>query len=191
MNHLKQSYLNEVVPKLMKDLGFANVHCVPKIEKVVINIGVGDTAQNAKLLDAAVAELESIVGQKPVVTRAKKSIAGFKIRQGMPIGLTVTLRSDRMYDFLAKLVGIVLPRIRDFRGLNPGSFDGSGNYNLGLKDQLVFPEINYDSVQRLRGMNITIVTSVADDKSAFHLLSALGMPFKKSNKYFAQTQDAA
>ena len=177
---LKERYEKEMVPALMKELGFDNKFQIPHLEKVIVNIGLGDGAQNAKLFDAGVEELQMITGQKPVVTRAKKSIAGFKIRQGMPIGAKVTLRGDRMYDFIAKLTGIVLPRIRDFRGLNPKGFDGRGNYNLGLKDQLVFPEIPYDKVQRMRGMNITIVTSGRTDMEARMLLDQLGFPFRKA-----------
>ena len=177
---LKERYKNEIVPALKKDLGAANNFQIPRLEKVVVNIGLGDGAQNAKLFDLGLSELQSITGQKPIVTRAKKSIAGFKIRQGMPIGAKVTLRGDRMYDFIAKLTGIVLPRIRDFRGLSTKGFDGRGNYNLGLKDQLVFPEINYDQVQRMRGMNITIVTSAGVDMEARTLLEHLGFPFAKA-----------
>jgi large subunit ribosomal protein L5 len=177
---LKKRYEKEVVPVLMKELGYDNKFQIPHLEKVIVNIGLGDGAQNAKLFDAGVEELQLITGQKPIITRAKKSIAGFKIRQGMPIGAKVTLRGERMYDFIAKLTGIVLPRIRDFRGLSPKGFDGRGNYNLGLKDQLVFPEINYDKVQRLRGMNITIVTSGRTDMEARVLLEQLGFPFRKA-----------
>jgi large subunit ribosomal protein L5 len=179
---LKERYQQEVVSALKKELGLANQFQVPRLEKLVINVGLGDGAQNAKLFDLGVAELQAITGQKPVVTRAKKSIAGFKIRQGMPIGAKVTLRGDRMYDFISKLTGIVLPRIRDFRGLSAKGFDGRGNYNLGLKDQLVFPEINYDQVQRMRGLNITIVTSGRTDMEARALLEHLGFPFAKSGK---------
>jgi large subunit ribosomal protein L5 len=179
---LKERYKKQVVPALMKELGVTNEFQVPHLEKVVVNIGLGDGAQNAKLFDNGVEELQRITGQKPVITRAKKSIAGFKIRQGMPIGAKVTLRGDRMYDFIAKVTGIVLPRIRDFRGLSPKGFDGRGNYNLGLKDQLVFPEINYDQVQRMRGMNITIVSSARNDMEARALLQHLGFPFRKSGK---------
>jgi len=177
---LKERYKKEVVPALMKELGHNNQFQIPHLEKVIVNIGLGDGAQNAKLFDNGIEELQAITGQKPIITRAKKSIAGFKIRQGMPIGAKVTLRGDRMYDFIAKLTGIVLPRIRDFRGLNPKGFDGRGNYNLGLKDQLVFPEINYDKVQRMRGMNITIVTSARTDMEARTLLEHLGFPYRKN-----------
>lgn len=176
---LKKRYQEQMVPALMKELGYNNSYQIPRLEKVVVNVGLGDGAQNAKLFDAGVQELEAITGQKATITRATKSIAGFKIRQGMPIGAKVTLRGDRMYDFIAKLTGVVLPRIRDFRGLDPRGFDGRGNYNLGLKDQLVFPEINYDQVQRARGMNITIVTSGRTDMEARALMNQLGFPFRK------------
>jgi large subunit ribosomal protein L5 len=176
---LKERYEQEMVPALQKDLELSNKYQVPRILKVVVNVGLGDGAQNAKLFDNGVEELQMITGQKPLITRAKQSIAGFKIRQGMPIGAKVTLRGDRMYDFMAKLTGIVLPRIRDFRGLKANGFDGLGNYNLGLKDQLVFPEINYDKVQRMRGLNITIVTSAKTDMEARALLEQFGLPFQK------------
>lgn len=177
---LKERYKQEVLQALKKQLGHENDFQVPRLEKIIVNVGLGDGAQNAKLFDAGVAELQAITGQKPVVTRAKKSIAGFKIRQGMPIGAKVTLRGDRMYDFLSKLTSVVLPRIRDFRGLNPSGFDGLGNYNLGLKDQLVFPEIDYDKVLRMRGLNITVVTSARNDMEARALLEHMGFPFRKS-----------
>lgn len=180
MASLKERYENEIVSALQKELNYDNKYQVPRLVKVVVNIGLGDGAQNAKLFDNGVDELQAITGQKPVITRAKKSIAGFKIREGMPIGSKVTLRGERMYDFVSKLTGVVLPRIRDFRGLSPKGFDGLGNYNLGLKDQLVFPEIDYDKVQRLRGMNITIVTTARNDMDARALLNALGFPFRKS-----------
>lgn len=179
---LKERYQQEMVPALMKELGLSNKMQVPRLEKVVVNLGLGDGANNNKLIDAGVEELQAMTGQKPVQTRAKKSIAGFKIREGMPIGAKVTLRGERMYDFIAKLTGVVLPRIRDFRGLNPKGFDGRGNYNLGLRDQLVFPEINYDQVQRLRGMNITIVTNAQDDMACRALMTQLGFPFRKPGK---------
>ena len=180
MSALKKRYQEEMLPALMKELECTNVMQVPRLEKVVINIGIGDAAQNAKLVDAALEEMTRIAGQKPVVTRAKKSIAGFKVRENMPVGLKVTLRGPRMYDFISKLTGVVLPRIRDFRGVSPKGFDGRGNFNLGLKDQLVFPEIDYDKVQRMRGMNITIVTSSTDDRGARALLEQLGFPFQKA-----------
>lgn len=188
---LKERYEQEIVSALMKELGLSNKYEIPRLEKLIINIGLGDGAQNAKLFDAGVQELQAIAGQKPVITRAKKSIAGFKIRQGMPIGAKVTLRGERMYDFIAKLTGIVLPRIRDFRGLSAKGFDGRGNYNLGLKDQLVFPEIHYDKVQRLRGMNITIVTSATTDMQSRALLEHLGFPFRKAKSDAAGPQAAA
>jgi len=185
---LKERYEQEIVQSLMKELGYGNKFQIPRLEKVIVNIGLGDGAQNAKLFDLGVEELQAMTGQKPVITRAKKSIAGFKIRQGMPVGAKVTLRGERMYDFISKLTGIVLPRIRDFRGLSPKGFDGRGNYNLGLKDQLVFPEINYDKVQRMRGMNITIVTSGTTDMEARALLEQLGFPFRKTAASTAQAQ---
>ncbi|WP_303672623.1 50S ribosomal protein L5 [Vampirovibrio chlorellavorus] len=188
---LKERYEKEIVPALQKDLELSNKYQVPQILKIVVNVGLGDGAQNAKLFDNGVEELQMITGQKPLITRAKQSIAGFKIRQGMPIGAKVTLRGDRMYDFLAKLTGIVLPRIRDFRGLNPNGFDGLGNYNLGLKDQLVFPEINYDKVQRMRGLNITIVTSARTDMEARALLEQFGFPFQKKSKSEAPKAQAS
>ena len=179
---LKERYKKEIVPALQEELGLGNQFEVPRFEKIVINVGLGDAAQNAKLLDMGVEELQTISGQKPIITRAKKSIAGFKIREGMPIGAKVTLRGERMYDFLSKLTGVVLPRIRDFRGLNPQGFDGLGNYNLGLKDQLVFVEVNYDKVQRTRGFNITFVTSAKTDMAAKALLEKFDFRFRKSAK---------
>jgi large subunit ribosomal protein L5 len=176
---LKQKYEASIIKALMTELSCTSVMEIPRIVKVVINFGLGDAAQNAKLLEAGVNELATITGQKPVITRAKKSIAGFKIRQGMPVGAMVTLRGDRMYDFITKLTVFVLPRIRDFKGLNEKGFDGRGNLNIGLKDQLVFPEISYDSVIRVRGMNISIITSVAADLHAKALLVHLGFPFRK------------
>lgn len=188
---LKERYEQEMVPALLAELGHSNKYQTPRLEKLIVNIGLGDGAQNAKLFDTGIQELQAITGQKPIITRAKKSIAGFKIRQGMPIGAKVTLRGERMYDFVAKLTGVVLPRIRDFRGLSPKGFDGRGNYNLGLKDQLVFPEINYDKVQRMRGMNITIVTSAETDMEARALLDQLGFPFRKAKADAAAPQAAA
>ena len=187
---LKERYNDEIVPALMQELGYENKLEVPRVDKIVINIGVGDGATNARVMDAVLEELGMITGQKPVVTRAKKSVAGFKVREGMPIGAKVTLRGDRMYDFLTKMVSVVLPRIRDFRGINPKGFDGGGNYNLGLKDQLVFPEINYDKVQNVRGMNITIATTAKNDIDAKALLTQLGFPFRKVSVHQAQTTDA-
>lgn len=179
MKTLKQHYFEELVPQLQKELNLSNVHQVPKVVKVVVNIGLGESTQNSKALENGLRDLELITGQKPVVTRAKKSIATFKVRQGMPIGAMVTLRGDRMYDFIAKMNGIVFPRIRDFRGLSEKSFDGRGNYNVGLRDQLVFPEIEYDKIDRTRGMNITLVTTAQNDMEAKALLQALGFPFRR------------
>ncbi|MFM7389401.1 MAG: 50S ribosomal protein L5 [Vampirovibrionales bacterium] len=182
MKSLKQQYQEDIFKQLQEELGCENIYQVPRLVKVVINVGLGDAAQNAKLLEEAVSHLALITGQKPLVTRAKKSIAGFKVREGMPIGAMVTLRDERMYDFLSKLVNVVLPRIRDFRGVSDSGFDGRGNYNLGLKDQLIFPEIEYDMISRMRGMNITIVTSASDDKQAKALLEKMGFPFVAREK---------
>ena len=179
MNRLKERYDNEIVKSLMEKFSYKSVMQVPKLEKVVINIGVGDATTNAKALEDSVAELTLISGQKPVVTRAKKSIAGFKLREGMPIGCKVTLRGERMYEFLDKLMNISLPRVRDFRGVSANSFDGRGNYTLGVKEQLVFPEINFDKVNKLRGMDIVIVTTAKTDDEGRELLAQLGMPFQK------------
>lgn len=179
MNRLKEHYRNEVVKSLMEKYNYTSVMQAPKIEKIVLNIGVGDAVSNSKLLDDAVAELATITGQKPIITKAKKSIAGFKLREGMPIGCKVTLRGDRMYDFFDKLVTISLPRVRDFRGVSKNAFDGRGNYTLGVKEQLIFPEINFDKVNKLRGMDIVIVTTANTDDEARELLAQLGMPFQK------------
>lgn len=179
---LREKYKEDIVPALMKELSCGNIHQVPQMVKVVINVGLGEAAQNSKAMDAGVTDLTAIAGQKPLVTRARKSIATFKVREGMPVGAKVTLRGDRMYDFIAKLNGIAIPRIRDFRGLNDKGFDGRGNYNLGLKDQLMFPEIAYDKIDRVRGMNITIVTSATNDMEAKALLTALGFPFKRTKE---------
>ena len=176
---LKEKYLNEVTPALLQKFNYKSVMQVPKIEKVVINMGVGDAAGNAKLLDAAAEEMQTIAGQKPVITKAKKSIAGFKLREGMPIGVKVTLRGDRMYYFLDKLFNIALPRVRDFRGVSSKAFDGRGNYTLGLKEQLIFPEIEYDKVDKVRGMDIVIVTTAKTDEESRELLAQMGMPFVK------------
>ena len=175
---LRHKYLQELRPALQKELGLTNVMAVPRLEKVVINMGVGEATQNAKVLDPAVAELAQITGQKPVVTKAKKSIAAFKVREGQPIGCMVTLRGDRMYEFLDRLLNVALPRVRDFRGVPTRSFDGRGNYTLGLKDQLIFPEIDYSKVEHQKGMNITIVTTATSDEHSRALLKALGMPFR-------------
>jgi len=175
---LRHKYIQELRPALQKELGLTNVMAVPRLEKVVINMGVGEATQNAKVLDPAVAELAQITGQKPVVTKAKKSIAAFKVREGQPIGCMVTLRGDRMYEFLDRLLNVALPRVRDFRGVPTRSFDGRGNYTLGLKDQLIFPEIDYSKVEHQKGMNITIVTTETNDEHARALLKAMGMPFR-------------
>ena len=179
MNRLKEKYLNEIVPSLKEKHNYKSVMQVPKIEKIVINMGVGDANQNSKLIDAAVADLELIAGQKPVVTKAKKSIAGFKLREGAPIGCKVTLRGEKMYDFLEKLIRISLPRVKDFRGVSKKSFDGRGNYTLGIKEQLIFSEIEFDNVVKVRGMDIVIVTTAKTNEEAFDLLSLIGIPFKK------------
>ena len=179
MNRLKEKYVNEIVPSLMQKYNYTSVMQAPKLEKIVINIGVGDATTNSKLLDAAVNELELITGAKPVVTKAKKSIAGFKLREGNKIGCKVTLRGERMYVFLEKLINIALPRVRDFRGISKGSFDGRGNYTLGIKEQLIFPEVDYDQVIKTRGLDIVIVTTANTNEEALELLSGFGLPFKK------------
>ncbi|GGE20859.1 50S ribosomal protein L5 [Marinithermofilum abyssi] len=176
---IKEKYKDEITPALMKKFEYKSPMQVPKIEKIVINMGVGEAVQNPKALDGAVEDLTLISGQKPVITRAKKSIAGFKLREGMPIGCKVTLRGERMYHFLDKLINVALPRVRDFRGVSPKSFDGRGNYTLGLKEQLVFPEIEYDKVDKVRGMDIIIVTTANTDEEARELLTQMGMPFRK------------
>ncbi len=179
MPRLKDFYRKEVIPALMKEFGYRNVMEVPRLKKVVVNVGVGEALQDAKALDHAVQDIATITGQRPIVTRAKKSIAGFKLRAGMPIGVKVTLRGDRMYDFLDRLFNVALPRRRDFRGVSPDSFDGRGNYTLGLREQLVWPEINYDSIDKVRGMEITIVTTAKTDEEGRRLLELLGMPFAR------------
>jgi large subunit ribosomal protein L5 len=179
MNRLKEKYVKEIVPALMSKFNYKSVMEVPKIEKIVVNMGIGDAVQNAKALDVAVEELATITGQKPIVTRAKKSIAGFRLREGMPIGAKVTLRGERMYEFFDKLVSISLPRVRDFRGVSKKSFDGRGNYTLGIKEQIIFPEIDYDKVTKVRGMDIVIVTTAKTDEEARELLTQFGMPFQK------------
>jgi len=176
---MKDRYLNEITPALMQKFNYTTVMQVPKVEKVVINMGIGEAVGNSKILDVAVDELQRIAGQKPVITRAKKSIAGFKLREGMPIGAKVTLRGERMYHFLDKLFNVSLPRVRDFRGVSNKAFDGRGNYTLGLKEQLIFPEIEYDKVDKIRGMDIVIVTTARSDEEARELLTQLGMPFVK------------
>ena len=175
----KDKYVNEIRPAIAKELGIENAMAIPKLEKIVINMGLGEATQNVKIMDPLVADLAAISGQKPVTTRAKKSIAAFKVREGMPIGAMVTLRGDKMYEFLDRLITIALPRVRDFRGVSSKSFDGRGNYTLGLRDQLIFPEIDYSKVEKLKGMNITIVTSAKDDHSARVLLRHFGMPFRQ------------
>ena len=177
---LKQRYRETIQPKLLKDLSLSNVHEVPKVVKVTVNRGLGEAAQNAKSLEASVNELAQITGQKVLVTRAKKAIAGFKIRQGMPIGCAVTLRGDRMYAFLERLINLALPRIRDFRGVSPKSFDGRGNYTLGVREQIIFPEISFDQIDAIRGMDITIVTTARSDEEGRALLREMGMPFQSN-----------
>jgi large subunit ribosomal protein L5 len=176
---LHEKYNTEVKQKMTEKFGYTNVHQIPKLDKVVINMSVGDAIQNSKILDVAIKELETISGQKPVITKAKKSIAAFKLREGMNVGGKVTLRGERMYVFLDKLFNVVLPRIRDFRGLNRKSFDGRGNYNLGLKEQIVFPEINFDKVDKMRGMDIVIVTTAKNDEEATEFLTYMGLPLQK------------
>ena len=177
---LKKRYKETIQPKLLKDLSLSNIHQVPKVLKVTVNRGLGEAAQNAKSLEASLSEIATITGQKALVTRAKKAIAGFKIRQGMPIGCAVTLRGDRMYAFLERLINLALPRIRDFRGVSPKSFDGRGNYTLGVREQLIFPEISFDKIDAIRGMDITIVTSARTDEEGRALLSEMGMPFRSN-----------
>jgi large subunit ribosomal protein L5 len=175
---LKERFAKEIAPALAKELGLSNPMAVPRLHKVVVNMGVGEATQNSKMMDPLVRDLGEITGQKPVVTKAKKSIAAFKVREGMPIGAMVTLRGDRMYEFLDRLINIALPRVRDFRGVSTKSFDGRGNYTLGLRDQLIFPEIDYAKVDKLKGMNVTIVTTARDDNQARALLKHMGMPFR-------------
>ncbi len=177
---LKQNYREKIQPKLLKDLNLSNIHEVPKVVKVTVNRGLGEAAQNAKALEASIEELATITGQKVVVTRAKKAIAGFKIRQGMPIGVAVTLRGDRMYAFLERLIHLALPRIRDFRGVSAKSFDGRGNYTLGVKEQIIFSEISFDKIDAIRGMDITIVTTARNDEEGRALLREMGMPFRSN-----------
>jgi large subunit ribosomal protein L5 len=179
MNRLREKFVKEITPALVSKFNYSSVMQVPSINKIVINMGVGDAVANAKALDNAVEELATITGQKPVVTRAKKSIAGFRLREGMPIGAKVTLRGERMYEFLDKLVSVSLPRVRDFRGVSKKAFDGRGNYTLGIKEQLIFPEIDYDKVSKVRGMDIVIVTTANTDEEARELLTQIGMPFQK------------
>ncbi|MDR3579719.1 MAG: 50S ribosomal protein L5 [Oryzomonas sp.] len=178
MARLKDVYQNEIVAKLRKDFGYKNIMEVPRIEKVVVNMGLGEAIQNVKILDSATAELNAITGQKSVITKAKKSIATFKLRQGMPIGCMVTLRRDRMYEFLDRLMNVALARVRDFKGVSGKAFDGKGNYTLGIKEQLIFPEISYDAIDKIKGLNITVVTSAKTDEEGKALLKYLGMPFR-------------
>ncbi|MHA3226429.1 50S ribosomal protein L5 [Globicatella sulfidifaciens] len=179
VNRLKTKFTEEITPKLVEQFGYTSVMQVPKVEKIVVNMGVGDAVSNAKNLEKAVDELTLLTGQKPIVTKAKKSIAGFRLREGMPIGAKVTLRGERMYDFLDKLITVSLPRVRDFQGISNKAFDGRGNYTLGVKEQLIFPEVNYDNVDKVRGMDIVIVTTAQTDEESHALLKELGMPFKK------------
>jgi large subunit ribosomal protein L5 len=178
MSQLKDFYDKEAVPKLTKTFGYKNIMQVPRLEKIVLNMGLGEAIQNIKLLDAATEELQIIAGQHPVITRAKKSIAAFKLREGMPIGCMVTLRRNRMYDFFYKLVNVALPRVRDFRGISGKAFDGRGNYSLGIKEHIIFPEIDYDKIDRIKGLNISVVTSARNDEEGKELLRLLGMPFR-------------
>lgn len=180
MARLDEQYKKDVVPALMQKFNYKSVMQVPKVEKIVVNVGLGEAIQNAKALDAAVEDIAQITGQKPVITRAKKSIAGFKLREGMPIGVKVTLRGERMYHFMDKLFNVALPRVRDFRGVSSKAFDGRGNYTLGLKEQLIFPEIEYDKIDTVRGMDIVFVTTANSDEEARELLTQLGMPFRQS-----------
>jgi large subunit ribosomal protein L5 len=179
MARLKEHYDKEIVPGLVKEFGYANINEVPRIKKIVVNMGLGEAVQDVKVIDKAVSELSLISGQRPVVTKARKSIASFKLREGMPIGCMVTLRGNRMYEFLDRLINAVLPRVRDFRGVSPKGFDGRGNYTLGLGDQSVFPELEYDAIDKMRGMNITVVTTAGTDDEGRSLLSAFGMPFRR------------
>ncbi|MFO8058797.1 MAG: 50S ribosomal protein L5 [bacterium] len=180
MARLKQVYKQQIVPDLMQEFKYKNRMQVPKINKIVVNMGLGQAIQNVKIIDYAVSELKQITGQQPVTTRAKKSIASFKLRKGMPIGCKVTLRGERMYEFLDRLLNVALPRVRDFRGVSPKAFDGRGNYSLGIKEQIIFPEINYDKVERIMGMNVTIDTTAGTDEEARALLTKMGMPFRSS-----------
>lgn len=179
MSRLKEKYTNEIVAAMNKKFAYSNIMQVPKLDKIVINMGVGEAKDNAKVLDAAIKDLETITGQKAVITRAKKSVANFKLREGMPIGCKVTLRGERMYEFADRLINLALPRVRDFRGVNPNAFDGRGNYALGIKEQLIFPEIEYDKVDKVRGMDIIFVTTANTDEEARELLTLFGMPYKK------------
>ena len=179
MSRLKEQYQNEIVDAMIKKFGYKNIMEVPKLDKVVINMGVGEAKDNAKLLESAIADMEKIAGQKAVVTRAKNSVANFKIREGMPIGCKVTLRGEKMYEFVDRLINLALPRVRDFRGVNPNAFDGRGNYALGIKEQLIFPEIEYDKIDKVRGMDVIFVTTAKTDEEARYLLTLFNMPFEK------------
>ncbi len=178
MTALKEKYADEVSREMMQKFNYENIHQVPRLEKVVINMGVGEAKENPKILDAAVRDLSTITGQRPVITKAKKSVASFKLREGMSIGCKLTLRGERMYHFLDKLINVALPRVRDFRGVSPKAFDGRGNYTLGIKEQLIFPEVNYDDIEKVMGMDVTIVTTAETDEEARELLRLMGMPFK-------------
>lgn len=179
MARLKEKYKSEIAPALAKEFGIENVMAIPKLQKIIVNMGVGEAIGNSKVLDTATEELKTITGQKPVITKAKKSIAAFKLRQGMSIGTMVTLRGDRMYEFLDRLISVALPRVRDFRGISAKAFDGRGNYTMGIKEQLIFPEIDFNKIDKTRGMNISIVTTATNDEHSHALLKALGMPFRK------------
>jgi len=179
MSDIKKRYREEVVPAMMKTFNYSNVMQVPRLEKVVLNMGLGEALENARILDTSMEELSTITGQRPVLTRARKSIANFKLREGNPIGCCVTLRRVRMYDFIYRLLNVALPRVRDFKGVSPRGFDGRGNYTLGVREQLIFPEVDYDDVEKIKGMNITIVTSAKSDEEAKELLGLIGMPFRK------------
>jgi len=189
MTNLKEKYVNEIVPELIKELGYGNVMQVPEVEKITLNMGVGESVTDKKAIEKAQADLESITGQRPLATKAKKSVATYKLREGFPIGCKVTLRKSRMYDFLDRLVNIALPRIRDFRGLNKKSFDGNGNYSIGIKEQIIFPEIDYDSIDKIRGLDITITTTAKTDEEALALLKAFNFPIKDKQEAEEETQD--
>ena len=189
MTNLKEKYVNEIVPELIKELGYGNVMQVPEVEKITLNMGVGESVTDKKAIEKAQADLESITGQRPLATKAKKSVATYKIREGFPIGCKVTLRKSRMYDFLDRLVNIALPRIRDFRGLNKKSFDGNGNYSIGIKEQIIFPEIDYDNIDKIRGLDITITTTAKTDEEALALLKAFNFPIKDKQEAEEETQD--
>jgi len=180
MARLKQKYQETIVSQMMKDFGYKNVMQVPRLSKIIVNMGLGEAIQNIKVLDSASEEIALITGQKPVITKAKRSVASFKLREGMPIGVCVTLRRERMYEFLDRLLNIALPRVRDFKGVSPKSFDGRGNYTLGIQEQIIFPEIDYDKIEKIRGMNVTVVTTAKTDEEAFSLLKQLGMPFREN-----------